>query len=198
MTNAPFTYPELDEVLRGDGHNDFIGISAIDGLIAALVAGPVFVPKERWLPAIFAGHLPSAIEGSPENRAAATIMARYAEVEHGLSQKPPSYQPMFMHHLGRIITTDWATGFMMGLAQGGDAWRPLGIGPRRNTLAPIFASSDLGRRMLPEMSVSVLDRIADAAAPQIASVVAALWLFNTTGHRTTRPPTSRQSALRQI
>jgi yecA family protein len=198
MTNAPFTYPELDEVLRGDGHNDFIGISAIDGLIAALVAGPVFVPKERWLPAIFAGHLPSAIEGSPENRAAATIMARYAEVEHGLSQKPPSYQPMFMHHLGRIITTDWATGFMMGLAQGGDAWRPLGIGPWRNTLAPIFASSDLGRRMLPEMSVSVLDRIADAAAPQIASVVAALWLFNTTGHRTKRPPTSRQTAIRQI
>src|SRR5260370_7836523 len=147
MTNAPFTYPERDAVLRGDGSNDFIGISAIDGLIAALVAGPVFVPKERWLPAIFAGHLPSAIEGSPENRAAATIMARYAEVEHGLSQKPPSYQPMLMHHLGRIITTDWATGFMMGLAQGGDAWRPLGIGPRRNTLAPIFASSDLGRRI---------------------------------------------------
>jgi predicted nucleic acid-binding protein len=39
VTDA-FTYAELDEILRGTGRNGAIGISAIDGLIAALVAAP--------------------------------------------------------------------------------------------------------------------------------------------------------------
>ena len=61
MTDTPFTYDELDELFRGDGRNDYIGLSAIDGMIAALVAGPVVVPKEEWLPLIFADHMPRTI-----------------------------------------------------------------------------------------------------------------------------------------
>jgi hypothetical protein len=37
MTDA-ITYTELDQILRGCGHTGAIGMSAIDGLIAALVA----------------------------------------------------------------------------------------------------------------------------------------------------------------
>jgi uncharacterized protein len=40
MTDA-FSYAELDEILRGTSHSGAIGMSAIDGLIAALVAAPV-------------------------------------------------------------------------------------------------------------------------------------------------------------
>ena len=80
MNEVPFTYDELDEIFRGDGHNDYIGLSAIDGLIAALVAGPETVPPEEWLPSIFADKMPSTVEGHPERRATATILARYAEV----------------------------------------------------------------------------------------------------------------------
>ena len=39
VTDA-FTYAELDEILRGTGRNDAIGMSAIDGLIAALGRRP--------------------------------------------------------------------------------------------------------------------------------------------------------------
>ena len=51
MIDTPFSYDELDELLRGDGDNDFIGLSSIDGMIAALVAGPAVVPPAEWLPA---------------------------------------------------------------------------------------------------------------------------------------------------
>ena len=54
MTDA-FTYAELDEILRGTGRNGAIGISAIDGLIAALVAAPSFVHPDEWIPLIFSG-----------------------------------------------------------------------------------------------------------------------------------------------
>ncbi len=55
MTKPAYSYDELDEILRGKGDNDAVGMSLIDGLIAALVAGPVFVDPREWLPLIFAG-----------------------------------------------------------------------------------------------------------------------------------------------
>jgi uncharacterized protein len=65
MNETPFTYDELDEIFRGDGQNNFIGLSTIDGLIAALVAGPAVVPEAWWLPEIFAGHMPSDLPPFP-------------------------------------------------------------------------------------------------------------------------------------
>jgi hypothetical protein len=42
VTQALFTYDEVDEILRLDGHNDYVGLSAIDGLIAVVAAGPAY------------------------------------------------------------------------------------------------------------------------------------------------------------
>jgi hypothetical protein len=39
-TKPAFTNTELDEILRGTGRNGGVGMSAVDGLIAALVAAP--------------------------------------------------------------------------------------------------------------------------------------------------------------
>ena len=78
MTSAPsttaFTYDELDGILRGaGGHDGAIGMSAIDGLIAALVAAPTFVHPDEWVPLIFGGRRPRMGEGSPEERAVRTV-----------------------------------------------------------------------------------------------------------------------------
>lgn len=40
MSQAIYTYDELDEILRGDGHGGYVGVSAIDGLVASVAAGP--------------------------------------------------------------------------------------------------------------------------------------------------------------
>ena len=67
MTDA-FTYTELDQILRGCGHFGAIGMSTIDGLIAALVAAPSFVHPDEWLPLVFGGHQPALDENSPEGQ----------------------------------------------------------------------------------------------------------------------------------
>ena len=121
MNDVPFTYDELDGIFRGDGHNDYIGLSAIDGMIGALVAGPQIVPPEEWLPAIFNDKMPSTEEGHPESRATATILARYAEVEQQLALHPAAYQPIFMHDRGQFIIRPWGLGFMIGLSMRADA-----------------------------------------------------------------------------
>ncbi len=76
MTDA-FTYAELDEILRGTGHTGAIGMSAIDGLIAALVAAPSFVHPDEWISLIFGGRRPPLHENGPELRAVKTIFNRY-------------------------------------------------------------------------------------------------------------------------
>jgi hypothetical protein len=52
-------------------------MSAIDGLIAALVAAPTFVHPDEWVPLILGGHRPRMAEGSPEERAVRTVFNRY-------------------------------------------------------------------------------------------------------------------------
>jgi uncharacterized protein len=83
VTDA-FTYAELDEILRGTGHTDAIGMSAIDGLIAALVAAPSFVHPDEWIPLIFGGRQPPLHENSPELRVVKTIFKRYNETRKPL------------------------------------------------------------------------------------------------------------------
>jgi hypothetical protein len=43
MSQAIYTYDELDEILRGDGHGGYVGVSAIDGLVASV--GRKFSPE---------------------------------------------------------------------------------------------------------------------------------------------------------
>jgi IS66 C-terminal element/Uncharacterised protein family (UPF0149) len=108
VTDA-FAYAELDEILRGAGRTGAIGMSAIEGLIAALVAAPSFVHPEEWIPLIFGGRQPLH-ENSPELRAVKTIFNRYNEVSE--TDWPPAYRPIFMvDDDGSIIAHDWTVGF---------------------------------------------------------------------------------------
>ena len=66
MTTLAFSHEQLDEILRGDGGAGHIGMSAIDGQIAALVTAPSFSDPAEWLPLIFAGKMPRAVVGSNE------------------------------------------------------------------------------------------------------------------------------------
>ena len=93
MTDA-FTYTELDQILRGCGHSGAIGMSAIDGLIAALVAAPSFVHPDEWVPLVFGGHQPALDENSPELRVVKTIFNRYNEVSNTLAGRPEAYRPI--------------------------------------------------------------------------------------------------------
>jgi hypothetical protein len=68
---------------------------------------------DEWLPIIFAGRVPAAIEGTPEHLAVNTIFNRYNEVSITLADNPQAYRPMFMNHEGGVIVSDWAAGFML-------------------------------------------------------------------------------------
>ena len=174
MTKPAYTYDELDQILRGDGRHDWIGISLLDGLIAALVAGPAFVHPQEWLPLIFNGRLPSAPEGTPEHLAVNTILNRYNEVSTTLAEAPQAYRPMFLNDDGRVIVSHWAVGFIRAIALRVEAWSPILLTDMRKTLAPIFVSHELGAGFLPDIAQSEQQRLRASAHHHIADAVVAL------------------------
>jgi yecA family protein len=115
MTSALFTYDEVDEILRGDGVGGYVGINAIDGLVAAVAAGPAYVEPDEWLPEIFNGRVPVTVPGTPNHRLVQTIVHRHDEVADILARRPQTDLPMFMHDQGRVVIEDWTIGFMPGV-----------------------------------------------------------------------------------
>jgi yecA family protein len=172
-----FTYSELDELLRGTGRDGFIGMSAIDGLIAALVAAPSFVHPDEWVPLIFGNRRPNFDENSPECRAVKTIFNRYNEVSSLLADRPGDYQPIFMvDEKGAIVAHDWVVGFMRGISLCPDEWGECILFTRNRTLlTPILVYADAaGVDFLPDMPASEKHRRRPSAYHQIAAAVAAV------------------------
>lgn len=174
VTDA-FTYAELDEILRGTGRNGAIGISAIDGLIAALVAAPSFVHPDEWIPLIFGGRQPPLHENSPELRAVKTIFNRYNEVSEILADRPAAYRPIFMvDDDGSIVARDWAVGFALGVGLRSEAWgKRILLTKHREVLIPILVYCEGELDLLPEMPATEKHRRQATAHEQIAQAVAA-------------------------
>jgi yecA family protein len=175
VTDA-FTYAELDEILRGTGHTDAIGMSAIDGLIAALVAAPSFVHPDEWIPLIFGGRQPPLHENSPELRVVKTIFKRYNEVSETLADRPQGYRPIFMiDNDGSIVARDWAVGFMLGLGLRSEEWgKRILLTKHRQVLTPILVYCEGNLDLLPEMPAAEKRQRQASAHEQIAQAVAAI------------------------
>jgi len=173
VTDA-FSYAELDEILRGTGHTGAIGMSAIDGLIAALVAAPSFVHPDEWIPLIFGGRQPPLDENSPELRAVKTIFNRYNEVSETLADRPQTYRPIFMtDDDGSIVARDWAVGFMLGIALRSKEWgRSILLTQHRQVLVPILVFCEGELDLLPDMPAAEKHRRQATAHAEIAKAVA--------------------------
>jgi len=173
VTDA-FTYSELDEILRGVGHSGAIGMSAIDGLIAALVAAPSFVHPEEWIPLIFGGRQPPLAENSPELRAVKTIFNRYNEVSDTFADRPQVYRPIFMiDDDGSIVARDWAVGFALGIALRPKEWgESILLTKNRQVLIPILVYCEGELDLLPDMTAAERHRRQATAHEQIAQAVA--------------------------
>jgi yecA family protein len=170
-----FSYEEVDLILRGEGDNDFVGMSAIDGLIAAVVAGPAFIERDEWLRPIIGDRAIAAAPGSQTHLLAQSIMHRHDEVAEILAHRPETYLPMFMQDEGAIVAEEWTIGFMLGVGLRAKAWGKIMLSSFRQTLAPILSVHLVGRRMMPDVPEPELDRIAATAPAEIAKVVPALY-----------------------
>ena len=97
-------------------------VSAVDGLIAGIVAGPEPIEPEEWTRLIF-GARPLGEDGDAALQA---VLDRHAAVAKILAEAPASYAPLFMRtDEGIVLARDWAAGFLAAVRLRLEAWRPL-------------------------------------------------------------------------
>ncbi len=97
-------------------------VSAVDGLIAGIVAGPEPVEPEEWTRLIF-GARPLGEDGDAALQA---VLDRHDAVARILAAAPASYVPLFMRtDEGVVLAQDWAAGFLAAVRLRFEAWRPL-------------------------------------------------------------------------
>jgi len=150
-------------------------MSAIDGLIAALVAAPSFVHPDEWVPLVFGGRQPPLDENSPELRVVKTIFNRYNEVSDILADRPQAYRPIFMvDDDGRVVARDWAIGFALGIGLRAKEWGKLILlTEHRRALVPILVYCEGELDLLPDMPAAEQRRRQATAHAGIAQAVAA-------------------------
>lgn len=176
MIRSAITYDHLDELLRGDGRGGYVGLSAIDGLIAAVVAGPVQIEPATWLPPIFGDKMPTPEAGTINERIVNTVLNRHDEVKRQLDEAPADYRPIFMYDdKGKMHAEDWAIGFAIGVTLGQDAWMPILLQAPRPIIAPIMVLTPVLAKLLVRVPVDERRKLKATAWQQIGTVVAQLY-----------------------
>jgi yecA family protein len=100
-------------------------LSYINGVITAAIVGPEHVPFGEWLPLVV--DLSDASCSEEDSRlAAVAIRFQHDKVIKRLRSRTGEYEPFFWENdEGRLITRDWALGFLAGIRLHRDAWKQL-------------------------------------------------------------------------
>jgi uncharacterized protein len=97
-------------------------VSAVDGFLAGIVAGPEPIGPKEWTRLIF-GARPL---GKDADAAVQAVLDRHDAIARDLAEAPARYAPLFMRtDEGVVLAQDWAAGFLAAVRLRLEAWRPL-------------------------------------------------------------------------
>jgi len=159
-------------------------LSELDGFMAGLIAGPVALPPDMWLTAVWDDDAPDFTDEAERKGVIGAIAARYREIAAGLEAEPPEYSPVFWEDVaGAVITEDWAAGFMQAVALHPRAWSPvLSSDEGAALLIPIAAIAGLalpaetgGDLDIPDAMLERITRQADRLLPGCVTGLRGFW-----------------------
>jgi yecA family protein len=107
-----------------DGAGDDLAmISYVNGLITAAIVGPERIPESEWLPLVCDGA--SGLSEDEAELLREAMLIEYGAVLNALGSREQEYEPFFWEDgEGRLVTRDWAEGFLNGVALREAAWKP--------------------------------------------------------------------------
>ena len=152
----------------------FFNLSSLDGFLATVLVGPVWMPPEVWLPLVWNCSEPEWLDQDEASRVCGTVLSRYDQVARQLADDPDSYAPIFRTlPNGTVAADDWARGFLDGTALYAREWDALEKDPGQRFLVTILAQlpdwdgkimADLGQEAVLEFRRKGRDFIGHAVA----------------------------------
>jgi uncharacterized protein len=133
---------ELEELLgSGRTRPGCFGLSELDGFLAAVVVGPVWMSPRAWLPLVWGEAEPEWLDQDEADRVRAAVRARHEQVARQLTDNPDSYAPILRALPdGTVAAEAWARGFQAGIGLHDRDWDALFRSPKgKRLLVPITA-----------------------------------------------------------
>jgi uncharacterized protein len=181
----------LDAFLSSDqSPSDSMMLSDLDGFLTAIAIGPELIMPSEWLPMIWGDDEPVFTDEAEMQAVLGGILSRYNQIRHEITNG--TFEPILWSDAdGTTIGTDWAEGFMQGVALRATKWERLfrsedGAG----LIFPILAlCGDENGESLLGLGPEDEDRIAAAALlPGCAMAIDDYWRQRKSTHRVTKKP----------
>ena len=128
-----------------DKDEGVLDVSELDGLLTAVVSGPVVVPPSRWIPVIW-GDFQPVWESEQEFQSVLTLFMRHMNgITSLLMDQGDDFEPLYHERAveGKTYTIvdEWCEGYMRGVALAAGAWDQDSM-EMKILLAPIAAFTE--------------------------------------------------------
>ncbi len=169
----------VDEDAVTDGKDEgVLDVSELDGLLTAVVGGPVTIVPSRWLPAVWGDFEPTWHSVDDYGAFMSMLMRHMNSIAETLIEEPEAFEPMYLEHVWKgkavLVVDEWCEGYMRGVGLAADEWRA--GGPEiADLLAPIRAFTAATDWQAHEMSEPLAAKFRDAIAPNVRALHA-YWL----------------------
>ena len=125
-----------------DKDEGVLDLSELDGLMTAVVSGPVMIQPSQWIPQVW-GDFPPVWHDEQEFQMVMSLFMRHMNsIAALLMEQPDDFEPMFHERIvaGKTCTVvdEWCEGYLRGVAMAADQWELETI-DMKVLLAPIKA-----------------------------------------------------------
>ena len=101
-------------------------ISELDGLLTAVISGPVMLPPSQWLPQVW-GDFEPEFENAEDFQQVMSLMMRHMNnIAAMLMEQPQNFEPLFLERVvdgeTHAIVDEWCEGYMRGVVLAAGQW----------------------------------------------------------------------------
>lgn len=185
LSDAEFDYLDrflldrLDEDDDTEGKDEgVLDVSELDGLLTAIVSGPVMIPPSRWLPAIWGDFEPVWDSQADFEKVLSMLMRHMNAIAATLLEQPEDFEPIFLEREveGKTYTIvdEWCEGYRRGVGLAPEQWEAAGPDMIK-LLTPILAFTQAIDWRGHDFSANEVEAIQAAITPNVRAIHA-YWL----------------------
>lgn len=191
-----FLLDRIDDEADTRGKDEgVLDVSELDGLLTAIVSGPVTVMPSQWLPAVW-GDFEPVWADEEAFRDIFSLMMRHMNVIAGmLMESPDEFEPLFLEREvdGEIYTIvdEWCEGYWRGVQLAQAAWDEGGE-EMAVMITPILAFTAETEWRAHQLAARDTKKIQQAIAPNVRAIHA-YWLARRDEHAPVSEPVRRNA-----
>lgn len=170
----------VDEDAVTDGKDEgVLDVSELDGLLTAVVSGPVTIVPSRWLPAVWGDFEPMWRSVDDYGAFMSMLMRHMNSIAEILIEEPEAFEPMYLEHIWKgkvvVVVDEWCEGYMRGVGLAADEWRagPPEISGLLDPIRAFTAETNWLAHEIPDGGQ--VKKLRDAIAPNVRAIHA-YWL----------------------